>query len=462
MVTAAAVVALLAVVLGATAVWGFVKFNDIDRVSVDLAPVDEGAPRNLLIIGSDTREIDRDGEDAGAIFGSPSDALPGGRRADTIVIARVDAATSNIELLSVPRDLWVTDSDGDKGRINSSYNDGPQEVIDTIERELGVPIHHYVEVDFNGFKSLVDALDGVPMYFETPIRDSHTGLDIDTVGCRTMDGVEALAYARSRHLEWSNGVEWVVDGTADLGRITRQQVFLRHAIDKLATLGIGDIGAMRELVNAGVDNVTIDDQLSTSEIIDLSQQFKAFSGEQLVVHRLPTVPHRSDGGSEVLLLDNEAAFDVLSIFRLDTGPTEVEVTPTTELGPAAVSVTVSNGSGITGLASTTAAALEEWGFVIDDVGDETALASSVIRYGEGGQAAAEMLASKISPSPRIVESENLVGHQVQLVLADDTAKVAIVPGGATTTSTTTTTEPAPADVQVGVAPGDPPPGVICD
>ena len=89
-----------------------------------------------------------------------------------------------------------------------------------MQQELGIPIHHYVEVDFSGFKSLIDAIGGVELCFLYPTRDTNTGLNITEPGCHQLDGVQALAYARSRYYEeFREDGEWHVDGTADLGRI---------------------------------------------------------------------------------------------------------------------------------------------------------------------------------------------------------------------------------------------------
>src|SRR5690606_5605265 len=119
---------------------------------------------------------------------------------------------------------------------------------------LDIPINHYVEVDFNGFKGLVEAIGGIDMYFDRPVYDDHSGLNIHKKGCYTLDGVQALAFARSRDLVYSNGVEWISDPTGDLGRITRQQVFLRRALAKVATFGLDDIGSLRVLTGVAVNN----------------------------------------------------------------------------------------------------------------------------------------------------------------------------------------------------------------
>src|SRR5690606_36599098 len=144
-----------------------------------------------------------------------------GQRSDTIMIARVDAAAKTVDLLSFPRDLWVPiEPSGEAQRINTAYGlGGPQNLIDTIKTDFGIDIHHYVEINFASFKGIIDAVGGVPMYFDRPMRDEYTGLYQYELGCVTLDGEQGLAFARSRHLETQNDRgRWYTDPSGDLGR----------------------------------------------------------------------------------------------------------------------------------------------------------------------------------------------------------------------------------------------------
>ncbi|MCZ7631196.1 MAG: LCP family protein [Microthrixaceae bacterium] len=91
-------------------------------------------------------------------------------------------------MLSIPRDLWVTLPDGSEDRINAAYAESTQTLIDAIEENLGIPVHHFAEVDFVGFQKLIDALGGVPMYFDSPVRDRNSGLSISEPGCVVLNG----------------------------------------------------------------------------------------------------------------------------------------------------------------------------------------------------------------------------------------------------------------------------------
>src|SRR4029079_12756194 len=144
--------------------------------------------------------------------------------------------------------------------------------------------NHYVEVNFESFKGLVEVIGGVPMYFDRPMYDENTGLAIRKKGCYNLDAIQALAFARSRHLMYSNGVKWVSDPTADMGRITRQQVFLRHALAKIGTLGIGDVNTMRRLIDCGIDNVKVNAKRGVGEMRALEKKSARFDAKPLVTH----------------------------------------------------------------------------------------------------------------------------------------------------------------------------------
>jgi LCP family protein required for cell wall assembly len=165
-----------------------------------------GSPENFLIVGTD---------DATGL--APDDPVligrPPGLRSDVIMVVRVDPATEHASILSLPRDLYVPIA-GTKGsdRINSAIAGGPQRLVETITKDLGIPVNHYVELNFLGFRDIVAAIGGVPVYFAEPVRDRKTGLAVDEPGCVTLDPVQALAYARSRAYEFFEDGRWHVDG----------------------------------------------------------------------------------------------------------------------------------------------------------------------------------------------------------------------------------------------------------
>ncbi len=153
--------------------------------------------------------MDRDVDNAAAIFGDGSQEI-GGQRTDTIQILRIaDDGTQHV--LALPRDLYVPlGGDGAANRINAAFAFGGAELlISTVQGSLGIPIHHYAEIDFAGFIELVDAVGGVTIDFPHPAYDTKTGLDVPVAGPATLDSTQALAFVRSRFYteahRWSVG-----------------------------------------------------------------------------------------------------------------------------------------------------------------------------------------------------------------------------------------------------------------
>lgn len=210
---------------------------DVERIEgLELVlTAQDGPAQNYLLIGSDSREnADPNDPDFGGI--GDVNAVQG-RRSDTIMILRQEADGNGASIVSLPRDLWVNIVGRDSpSRINAAYSDGTDVLAATITQELGIPINHVVDIDFNGFKELVDATGGTTICFDYATRDKNTGLN-QQPGCNQLDGLAALQYARSRYYEEFRDGGWQTDPTSDLGRIQRQQDFLQltanATIDKL-------------------------------------------------------------------------------------------------------------------------------------------------------------------------------------------------------------------------------------
>jgi len=210
-------------------------------------PVDPAA-KNFLIAGSDANSC----VDPGSQWANAADPGRDAQgRSDSIMIIRIDPATRAAAVLSFPRDLWVK-INGANGRINTAYvQDDYALLAQTIYDNFGIVIDHYLQVDFCAFKTIVDAVGGVAVPFKTPIIDVHVGLNIPVAGCHTFSGDEALAYVRSRHLKWideqGNTNE---DRAADLGRISRQQDFLRRVLQAAVNKGIYDPAVATALIES--------------------------------------------------------------------------------------------------------------------------------------------------------------------------------------------------------------------
>jgi LCP family protein required for cell wall assembly len=282
--------------------------------------------RNYLLVGSDSREgVSADDEDY-AIVGS--EAAVGGRRSDTIMVLRQEE-NGGLSLMSLPRDLWVEIAGtGHKERINTAFNGGADRLIATVSQSLGIPIHYYVEVDFLGFKEIIDELGGVELCIGYPARDVKSGLALDA-GCQVLDGVQALAYARSRTYEEWDGDSWNVDGRADLGRIERQQLFIRAAIDGTLRRMQSDPFGAGDLINAVAGSVRIDERLDPFEAAATLRS--AVQDDGIRTFRLPVSPEMIDGKSVLEL--GKGSSEVLAYFA-GTGPAPTEFETTADTAAA--------------------------------------------------------------------------------------------------------------------------------
>lgn len=461
----------IAVLLGGLSAYGVLKFNKIKRVDLDLEQVEVATePMNVLVVGSDSRaDITEDDPGAGGMIGKDA---PTGQRSDSLMIARIDPASDRIDLLSVPRDLWVP-IEGMEGehRINTAYQQSAQTVVDTVQSVLGISINHFVEVDFAGFQTLIDAVGGVPMYFDHPVRDENSGLDIAAKGCQQLDGQQGLAFARARHLQWNNGTKWVSDPTGDLGRMTRQQLLTRAALSKAQTLGLNNVGKLTALVDAGVDSVKLDDSFGTGDLIDLGKRLAKFDPDRMQTHSLPVLAYTTSGGAEVVTLDEPNAQATLDIFRGTAAAAPVTTTTAPPPSNDEVTVDVVNASGQEGEGRRVSFVLIDGGFVAGAVEpSDSTEPTTVITYAKGQERMAELVAGWLTAAPKLVEDDKLASGRVRVTLGTDFERVAepdeapattttVAPGSSedpatTTPSTTTTTQP-------GWQPGTPPEGTSC-
>jgi LCP family protein required for cell wall assembly len=186
-------------------------------------------------------------------------------------------------------------------------------LVRTVQRALNIPIHHYIEIDFQGFKRIVEAVGGVNVCVEYPSRDKHTGLFMKA-GCSTLDGVEGLAYARSRFFEQKVDGEWQLDGTSDIGRSTRQRGFVQ-ALAKSAVLGVsGNPFKAGDVLKGGLSAVVVDNNL---DLIEFAKKLRPAAGGNIASFPLDVYGDMV-GGNSVLKLGKGA--DELIAFFNGTGP----------------------------------------------------------------------------------------------------------------------------------------------
>ena len=279
-------------------------------------PPAEPDAKNFLITGADNNScVDSDSPYAPA-FG---DRTSFGERSDTIMMWRVNPATSQVAVLSFPRDLWVTIAGrSSKQRINVAYErDNPQKLIDTIYQNFGIATDHYVQVDFCAFRTLVDAVDGVSVPFDTPVRDPNTGLNVTQAGCFSFDGDHALAYVRSRKFEaYTDEGGWKQDPTADLGRISRQQDFLRRIVSRLLSTGSFNPDTAGGLIQTSDDFITRDPKLTPGKMLEFAGVMSRVDPTQITTYQIEA-QGKTIQGSAVLVprIDGDNMQAILAIFR---------------------------------------------------------------------------------------------------------------------------------------------------
>ena len=473
LVLVAGVCIVVACAAGAAAAGYFgLRLSQIDRVTdIDIAAAGAGEPANYLLVGTDSREgLDPEDPDTAGFTG---DGETGCDCTDTIMVLRVDPKEQEAQILSFPRDLWIPIADtGETARINSAHAHGEQVLIDTIQNNFGLTINHYVEIDFVGFERLVDAVGGIPMWFDAPVRDKHTGLSVPEAECQVLDGEQARKFVRSRYLEYKDeDGDWVSDSTADLGRITRQQIFIRSAISKAVSKGLTNPLTLNELVSAGVDNVRLDEHLDAGDLVDLGRQFANFDSKELVGYSIPSERYRTSAGADVQLPLMRQAEPILNIFR---------GLPPGTISPQAIELTVLNGSGVQGQAADAAGAFETLGFLIGEVSTypESPVGRTTVFFGDGvgAEDAARRVARHITGGAALKRDSDVDDGAVVLVTGQDFTTVHDQPtpegspedelittstslGETSSTAPATTTTTAPATIGYGT--GEPPPGVTC-
>lgn len=420
--------------LGTAAGFGYAygKFSRLARVELGSVLTERSvstAAQNFLLVGVDSA----------ASLAEDDPAKQGrdevnGLRSDTMMILRLDPAVERASLLSLPRDLWVPLATGGNNRLNAAIQSGgPEVLIDTIEQYLGIPINHYVQVDFGGFRELVDVIDGVQVWFDNPVRDRRSGLGVDQPGCVMLDPDQALAYVRSRHYETFEDGRWRTDPTGDLGRISRQQDFIVRALDRAIDRGIRNPVTLDRLVDAALETVTVDDVLTGDDIVDLGSQFRSFDPASLDMHALP-VSDDTIGGAAVLRLRDIEAQPILDLFR---------GTDAAEVSPAGVRVQVLNGTGVGGQAGEVSAALAGVGFTAAGTGEAEGfgVARTVVRYQAGQGAAADLVARYLTAGAVLEEVDETTGADVTVITGADFAGVSSEPAPATSSTTTTAVVP---------------------
>ncbi len=308
---------------------------------VEAFPAPGSAVENFLIVGADSNAcVDPGSPWAGAADPNRENI---GSRSDTIMIMRVDPVARSAAVLSFPRDLWVKIPGKSKGRINSAYirNDSTL-LAQTIYDNFGIVVDHYIQVDFCAFKRIVDAVGGVAVPFSAPVRDTNVGIDIPA-GCHVFDGDESLAYVRSRHLQMqaADGT-WQLDPTSDVGRISRQQDFLRRVLATALDKGLFDPTVAGALIESLQSDIVTEVGFTIEDLMRLAGTLRDIDPTAIQQYRIDSTGIAVSGNSVLQpITDTPEMKAVLATFR-----GEADLGGTTSASPGQTPTATNGGKSI--------------------------------------------------------------------------------------------------------------------
>ncbi|MDX3241173.1 LCP family protein [Streptomyces sp. ME18-1-4] len=412
-------------------------------------------PINILVMGSDGRTSEADCKLGG---GCSKTGVQTSSNADVQMVVHVSADRSNATVVSIPRDTMTnvpSCRDGETGRstagyygqINSALQYGPACQVATVHQLTGIPVDHFVKLDFSGVVKMSDAVGGVSVCVSDDVYDTYSHLKLSK-GAHTLKGVAALEFVRSRH--------GFGDGS-DLGRTVSQHIFLSAMIRKFKSAGtLTDPTAVYDLADAATKALTVDDGLgSVKKLIALAADLNKVPSKRMTFTTMQTAPDPADSNRVVVGAGAKTLFATIAADQsLTTGSGSksaaasatagVTATATASAVPASqIAVTVQNGTGITGRASTVATALTDAGF---SSGTTTANAPSAattttLTYGADQNAEAQTAAKALGlPSSHLRQGS---GTGLTLVVGSDWPSGTTYPGG--------TSSPAPADTKAAVS-----------
>ena len=290
------------------------KLSKVSRIAVHVAPATTG-PENFLVVGSDTRSFTDGSSTLQQQFGSA--ASNGGQRSDTMMVVRVDAAAHTTLVVSFPRDLWVNIPGMGPSKINAAYNSGPQLVVNMLKQDFNININHFISVNFKSFQGVVNAIGSVHVYVPYQARDTQTGLYTPVPGCETFNGADALAYVRSRDLQYysaSQG-EWLsAYAVPDIGRIAAQQGFIKTLAGLAVKSSLSNPLTANAIVDKVLENLTVDSGLSKNDVLSLADAFRSVNPNnsgQVQFATMPWTEGPSQGGGQDVLYVREPEADAL-------------------------------------------------------------------------------------------------------------------------------------------------------
>jgi LCP family protein required for cell wall assembly len=399
-------------------------YDSIHHVTVTSRQLGKRPPKlngsqNILIIGSDSRSGTR-GKYGRGIQGA---------RSDTSMLLHIPPTHTGATVISFPRDTMVPiyscqgDGQGHPGQqeqpggleqLNWTFSNGGAACLwRTLEQVTRIHIDHFVEVDFSGFKSIVNDVGGVPVCLPYAVRDPASKLNLPA-GKSVVQGDQALAFVRERHIGLGS----------DLQRINRQQIFLASLAQRIKlSSSLSNPTKLYGLVHDVATSLTTDTGLTLTNMYAIANSLKGLSTSALQFIMAPVVPYPANLASQVEFAQPSAdqLFSAIGrdshILKAARRAAHAKAQPVPTVKPAKVQLQVLNGTNISGLAATTASQLTAKGFKVAGTGNATGTASStVIEYASAAQMPQVSTLQEEIPGAQVKQVSSLTGSTLSLVL----------------------------------------------
>ena len=412
---------------------GNIQHQKIDIIGGQVPKLNKA--QNILLIGSDTRDFK-----GGAAFGRDV----GGARSDTTILVHLSNGGQKAVLVSIPRDSYVeipacrlpngSASTPHYDKFNSAYSlGGPSCTIATVEHLTHIHIDHFVEVNFQGFQSMVNALGGVSICLQKPIDDpvryvgGHyigSGLVL-AQGTHTLKGKQALAFVRARY--------GVGDGS-DLGRIKDQQLFISAVIRKATNTGLlfRPI-TLYDFLDAATKSIRTDPNFGLSQMKNLADRLHGLKPGRVVLLTVPIL-FNAPGvpAADVAWDPTKAPLLWNALLRDEPLPGEAKPQPhpssspspglTLTVPPSSIPVRVLNGTGAQGIAHQVANSLAAEGFIASaGNAGSSSYTTSVVLYGSSRVQSSMTVAAAVPGSTRQLDTS--LGNTVELIVGSNFTKV---------------------------------------
>ncbi|MBD3933174.1 LCP family protein [Streptomyces chumphonensis] len=406
---------------------GNIRGYDIEDDLGDNRPANlSPGAKNILVVGSDSRE------GTGGKYGSGFETM----QSDTLMLVHIAANREWATVVSLPRDSWVEVPSCDQGdgrlskahhaKINSAFAIGGLSgevkgaltcAVKAVEQNTGLRVDHFMSLDFNGFKGMVDALDGVEVCPEQPIRDKKANLDL-AAGCQTLNGEESLGYVRTRY---------GVGDNSDIGRIGRQQDFLKTLAEK-ARSKLTDPKALFDFLEAFTSNLATDRAMAGIDPLrKLATSVQGIPSDRLTFLTVPNYPRELDHPTDRanVVWQYPQADTLFTRLANDEEVDKKELTDSAEesldVRPSTTRVQVLNGTDTPGRAGEVAEELRRAGFQVVATGNaEEPAQETAIRYPQGMDVHADALAGRLQDAAVSADDATTPGLLTLVIGADFT------------------------------------------